>query len=145
LSGRAFVHTERVRPLDCDRQGVLGHPRYLHYFEAALIELWRAALGPYEDTVAHGVDLAVAEVNVRYLAPVRFDDEIEVAVVVREIGTTAVLVAFDAVVGGVPVARGQTRYVCVGTASGAKEPVPDTIRAALSDYREEHDGTASVR
>ncbi|MDQ3935793.1 MAG: acyl-CoA thioesterase [Actinomycetota bacterium] len=134
MTGRAFVHSTRVRPLDCDRQGVVGHPLYLHFFEAALIELWREALGPYEETVAQGVDLAVAETNVRYLAPARFDDMLEVAVTVREIGTTAVVVRFDVSAAGVPVVRGETRYVCVATASGAKQPVPDAIRRALSDY-----------
>ena len=128
------MHSVRVRPLDCDRQGVLGHPRYLNYFEAALIELWREALGPYDDTVAHGVDLAVAETRLRYVAAARFDDLVRIAVTVQSLGTTSVVVGFAASVEGEPVARGETRYVCVGTASGSKEAIPDTVRRALSRY-----------
>ena len=144
MSRREFVHAVRVRPPHCDRQGVVNHAVYLEFFEAALIELWREALGPYGETVAdHGMDLAVAETNVRYLAPARFDDVVEVAGAVRRMGTTALVVGFEATVAGAPVARGETRYVSV--ADGAKRPLPDPIRKALADYREEHHGTASVR
>ena len=129
-----FVYSERIRPPDCDRQGVLGHARYLRFFEAALIELWREAIGPYGETAASGIDLAVAETTVRYLAPARFDDALEVAVAIREIGTSTLTVSFDASVAGRPVAHGETRYVCIGTASGRKEPLPEAVTAGLAGY-----------
>jgi acyl-CoA thioester hydrolase len=132
-----FVYSERIRPPDCDRQGVLGHARYLRFFEAALIELWREAIGPYGDTVGSGVDLAVAQTSVRYLAPARFDDALDVAVTIRDIGTTALTVAFDASVAGRPVAHGETRYVCIDAASGRKAPVPDAVSAGLAGHMSE--------
>lgn len=132
-----FVHTVRVRPQDCDRQGVVGHPRYLNYFEAALIELWREAVGPFGETVGLGVDLAVAEVNVRYFAAARFDDEIDIAVTVREIDDRSLLVRFDARVSGGLAARGEVRYAPIGVATGARHPLPEPVARALGEYREQ--------
>jgi len=124
----------RIRPLDCDRQGVVGHPLYLRFFEAALIELWREAIGPYGETVGRGIDLAVGEVNVRYIAPARFDDVLDIDVSVLNIGTSSLNVRFDARVGGKPAAVGQTRYVCVAALTNAKAEIPDSIRRALAAY-----------
>ena len=112
----------------------MGHPRYLHYFEAALIELWREALGPYEETVALGVDLAVAEVNVRYFAPARFDDVIDIEVTVRELETSSLRVRFDARVDGGLACRGETRYVPIGAGTGTRQPLPEQVAGALGKY-----------
>jgi acyl-CoA thioesterase FadM len=95
---------------------------------------------PTSAIVAHGVDLAVAEINLRYLAPARFDDVLEITVTVRDIGTTAVTVGVDARVTGEPVVRAETRYVCVGTATGTKEPAPNAVRRALANYMDEPAG-----
>jgi acyl-CoA thioester hydrolase len=128
-----FVHSVRVRPLDCDRQGIVGHPRYLHFFEAALMEMWREVLGPFGET---GIDLTVAEVNVRYFAPTRFDDVLDIAVILRELDTSSAVVRFDVRVQGGLAVRGDTHYVSTGTASGAREPIPEPVRRALTEYME---------
>ena len=40
-----FVYVQRVRPQECAASTMLGHPRFLEFFEAAFIECWRDRVG----------------------------------------------------------------------------------------------------
>ena len=71
-----FRHRLRVRYNECDPQGVVFNANYLTYFDLTMGELWRE-LGGYQAMVDAGVDMVVAEATIRYLAPLRFDDELE--------------------------------------------------------------------
>src|SRR5918997_4455533 len=52
----AFVHRLRVRYSECDPQGVVFNAHYVTYFDIALTELWREAIGPYTAMTATGTD-----------------------------------------------------------------------------------------
>ena len=67
------THTLRVRYSECDPQGVVFNANYVAYLDVVITELWREALGRYQDLVDSGVDMVVAEVNVRYLGSAAFD------------------------------------------------------------------------
>ena len=66
-----FVYIQRVRPQECAASTMLGHPRFLEFFEAAFIECWRERFGQLDASLGGDRRLTVAAVNVRYLAPVR--------------------------------------------------------------------------
>ena len=74
--GQPFRHRLRVRWSECDLQGVVFYPNYLAYFDHALTELWREAVGPYSQINDLGIDLLVAEAQIRYrgLRPLRRRD-----------------------------------------------------------------------
>lgn len=131
-------HEIRVRYSDCDPQGVLFNANYLTYFDIALTELWREAIGPYETVMeTHGVDLVVAEVTIRYLAPVRFDELVDVVGAVRHLGTTSLQTALRIERKGAEAgtaAEGEMRHVFVRYGSSEKTPIPDDVRAALAPY-----------
>ena len=125
----------RVRYSECDPQGVVFNANYLMYFDQAITELWREAFGSYQQAVAeHGVDLVVAEARIRYLAPLRFDDEFELTAVLSNLGTTSITTALTAQRDGTPTAEGELRHVFVDPHNGAKTPIPDAVRAALERY-----------
>jgi acyl-CoA thioester hydrolase len=65
-----------VRYGECDPQGIVFNANYLLYLDVAFTELWRAAVGPWQDMVDRGVDAVVAEANLVFRAPARFDDEL---------------------------------------------------------------------
>lgn len=125
------VHRLRVRYAECDAQGVVFNAHYLTYFDVALTELWRNALGSYQAMVDAGADVVVVEATVRYRRPARFDDAVEVEARVARFGTTSMGVHFRLTRGGDLLAEGETAYVFVGR-DGAKIPVPDWIRDALA-------------
>ena len=109
---------------------------YLHYFDIAVTELWREAIGGWGEMVEReGVDAVVAEATVRYLKPLRFEDEIELVVSVAELGNTSMRIGFAIERGGELCAEGENRYVVVDPTAGGKVPIPETVREALARFR----------
>jgi acyl-CoA thioesterase FadM len=51
-----LVHRLRVRYNECDAQNYVFNANYFVYFDIALGELWREALGSYETLTADGLD-----------------------------------------------------------------------------------------
>lgn len=131
---RSFSHPMRVRWAECDPQGAVFNGNYLIYFDVALTELWREAIGRYDEMVESGVDMVMAEVRVRYLAPVLFDDEIDVRVELTRLGTTAMSTRMTIERGGAPTTEGELRHVFIDTASRSKTAMPDHIRSSLEPY-----------
>ena len=78
----AFVHRLRVRFCETDAMGVVHHASYLAYLEEARVEYLRAIGRPYDRLRADGVEFPVVEAAVQYRRPLRFDDLVEVAVMV---------------------------------------------------------------
>ena len=130
-----LVHGLRVRYAECDPQGVVFNSRYLEYFDIALTELWREAVGPYEEVMAtHDIDLLVAEAGIRYRTPLRFDEEFELRASVRRLGTTSTTIAIRVLRGGELIADGELRHVFVRRGGAAKTAIPERVRAALAPY-----------
>lgn len=122
-----FVYTQRVRPQECAASTMLGHPRFLEFFEAAFIESWRHRFGRLDDSLGTDRRLTVAAVDVNYLGPVRADDDLRIEVSFDRITTRSIHVHYDAFVEDSPVARGRARYVCLDVASGLPTPLPASV------------------
>jgi len=132
--GSSFRHRVRVRYSDCDPQGVLFFANHLTYFDIAITELWREAIGPYGDMIDAGVDIVVAEAALRYRAPVPFDDEIEVSAEVTRLGTTGMTTRLQILRDGEVASEGELRHVFVTAGGNEKREIPDEIRAGLEPY-----------
>jgi acyl-CoA thioester hydrolase len=128
-----FRHTIRVRYNECDPQGHVFNANYLAYFDLAMTELWRE-LGGYTAMVDEGVDMVVAEANIRYLASLGFDDETDLVVRSVRLGNTSMTSELVIERGGEPVAEGTLRHVFVNTARGETAPIPAAVRAGLEPY-----------
>ena len=122
-----FVHVQRVRPQDCAASTVLGHPRLLEFFEAAFIECWRDRFGQLDATLGPDRRLTVAAVSVRYLAPVRSDDELRIEVALDRLMGRSIQVHYEAFVGDARAAEGGSRYVCIDAESGKAAPLPAAV------------------
>jgi acyl-CoA thioester hydrolase len=130
-----FRYRLRVRYHECDAQGIVYNANYLTYHDIAITELWREAFGSWNTFVADsGVDMVVAEANVRYLAAARFDDEIDLLVTVPKLGTTSVTIASRLERGGDAIAEVELRYVVVDPGTHAKTAIPQPVRDALQPY-----------
>ena len=132
---RVMSYEMRVRFAECDPQGIVFNARYLEYFDVAMTEIWREAIGPYEQATAEaGVDLVVAEAGIRYLDSLRFDDVFELRASVARIGTTSMTTAIAVVRDGAVVAEGELRHVFVDREGQRPLPIPDAVRAAFAPY-----------
>jgi YbgC/YbaW family acyl-CoA thioester hydrolase len=124
---KPFVYIQRVRPQECAASTMLGHPRFLEFFEAAFIECWRERFGQLDASLGPGRRLTVAAVNVRYLAPVRSDDELRIEVALDRITESSIQVHYDAIVEDARVAEASSRYVCLDAVSGKPASLPEGI------------------
>ena len=127
-----FTHRMRVRYAECDAQGVVYFARYPFLFDVAFTELWRGRIGPYDETVQAGSDFVVAEMNVRYRAPARFDEDVDVVIDAVRIGETSLTFDWRIVRGDDLLVEGTVRQVCIDPATKRKKRVPDDVRAGLS-------------
>jgi hypothetical protein len=125
-----FTYTQRVRPQECAASTMLGHPRFLEFFEAAFVECWRERFGPLDASLGPDRRLTVAAVNVRYLAPVRADDELRIEVNLDRLTERTIQVHYDAFVDDTPAAEASSRYVCLDAQSGEPASLPDHLLSA---------------
>jgi acyl-CoA thioester hydrolase len=134
----AFVHRLRVRYPECDMQGVVFNAHYLAYFDMSMTELWRAAFGSYQAMLDRGVDIVVADAQLRFRAPARFDDELTLEVAVSHLGTTSIvtdhLIRREDQGETRELVRGVLRHVVVDRATLGKTPIPDWARAGLAPW-----------
>jgi len=129
-----FVHEIRVRYGECDPQGIVFNANYLLYFDVVFTELWREAVGPWGDMVERGIDAVVAEANVRYRSPARFDDVVELRAQVANLGQTSITTEIDVVRDGEVLVQGSLRHVCVSRADWRKTDVPGWVRDGLARF-----------
>jgi YbgC/YbaW family acyl-CoA thioester hydrolase len=122
-----FVYIQRVRPQECAASTMLGHPRFLEFFEAAFIECWRERFGQLDASLGADRRLTVAAVSVRYLAPVRSDDELRIEIAIDRLTERSIQVHYDAFVEDARVAEASSCYVCLDTESGEPTLLPDGI------------------
>lgn len=129
-----FVHPLRVRYAECDPQQIVFNANYFAYFDVAMTELWRAAMGRYAAMLERGVDMVVAEASARFLGAARFDDELELEVSITRLGRTACTTRHRVLRGEEVLVEGEMRHVFVDPASFEKLTIPNWLREALAPW-----------
>ena len=132
--GEPFRHQLRVRYNECDPQNIVFNGNYLHYFDIAVTELYREAIGGWSEVQAYGVDAVVAEANVRYLRPLRFDEEFEIETGVEHMGDSSMVLSLAINRAGERCTEGTLRYVFIEAGGGAKATIPGALREAFVPY-----------
>jgi acyl-CoA thioester hydrolase len=75
-NGGWFNYAVRVYPHHTDYAGVVWHGTYLTWMEEARVECLRTVGMSFEELVSAGVDLPVAEMNLRYHRSARMGDDV---------------------------------------------------------------------
>jgi acyl-CoA thioester hydrolase len=104
-----FSAWTRVGFSDTDAQGIVYYGRYLPYFDLARVEYLRAL--DLLRTDPQGEQFVARALHVEYLAPARFDDEIELDVRVARIGSSSVTFEWVAYLRGDVLAAKATQTV----------------------------------
>jgi len=142
MPAEPFVHPLRVRYGECDPQQIVFNANYFAYFDVAMTELWRAAIGSYGAMLDGGVDMVVAEASARFLGAARFDDELALEVSIVRLGTTACTTRHRVLRDGEALVEGELRHVFVDPESLEKIAIPDWLRQALVPWTVEAAPTA---
>jgi acyl-CoA thioester hydrolase len=129
-----FDYAIRVRYAECDPQGVVFNAHYLAYFDIGMTELWRAAFGGYGVMMDRGIDLVVADAQLRFRASARFDDELTLEVSVTRMGNTAITTEHRIRRGDEVLVEGTLRHVVVELETMTKTAIPDWIREGLAPW-----------
>jgi acyl-CoA thioester hydrolase len=127
-------HELRVRYGECDPQGIVFNANYLLYFDVSFTELWREAIGPWQDMVKRGVDAVVAHADLDFHQPARFDDVLTLRAQVVKLGRTAITTEIDVLRGEELLVKGHLRHVCVSTETWRKTELPDWVRGGLEPF-----------
>lgn len=129
-----YVHELRVRYGECDPQGIVFNANYLLYFDVAFTELWREAVGAWQEMVEQGVDAVVAEANARFRAPARYDDVLQLRARITRLGNTSLTTEIDVIRDGEVLVEGRLRHVFVDAQTWAKTRMPDWIGEGLRRF-----------
>jgi acyl-CoA thioester hydrolase len=129
-----FVHSLRVRYAECDPQQIVFNANYFAYFDVAMTELWREAIGSYAVMMERGVDMVVAETSARFLGAARFDDHLQLEVAITRLGNTACTTRHRVLRDGEALVDGTMRHVFVDPSSLQKIPIPEWLRESLAPW-----------
>jgi acyl-CoA thioester hydrolase len=131
-----FVWPVRVYWEDTDAGGVVYYANYLKFMERARSE-WLRALGVEQDALRDeaGVVFVVRRVEIDYLAPARFNDQLEVSVSLYESGRASLSVRQELMCGLTRLAEAVVTLACVDAVRFKPVKMPQPILQAL-DSRE---------
>jgi acyl-CoA thioester hydrolase len=122
-----FTHRLRVRFCETDAMGVVHHASYLAYLEETRVEYLRALGRPYDRLRAEGTEFPVVEAALRYRRPLRFDDAVDVAVMVASAGGATIQMSYLVGCAGEVSATAVTVHGVVDT-QGRPTRVPGWLR-----------------
>jgi acyl-CoA thioester hydrolase len=128
----AFSHRFRVRYSEVDPQAVVFNSRYLEYADFAIVEYWRA-MG-FEPGEAG--DFHVGNATVRYVKPLRLDEEVDALVRIDRFGTASMVYAIELHGAGAEDLRAAIEliYVHVDLATGNSSPIPEAFKARVRAF-----------
>lgn len=130
----SFKYLLRVRYIECDAQKVVFNSRYAEYVDVGINEFLRAA-GVLDQFVNGHLDFQLVKQTVEWKAPARFDQVLELSIASKHLGNTSFTLTTEFRVAGEDrvIVTVETVYVLVDADSLTKLPLPDAIRAALTE------------
>jgi acyl-CoA thioester hydrolase len=129
----ANLHRFRVYYGDTDMAGIVYYANYLRWFEAGRSELIKSLGISYRSLSDTGRTAPVTSASLRYLAPARYEDELELETKVEETRQVSFRISYRLVrlADGVLVCTGETTHACVDE-HGKLTRLPPAFRAALA-------------
>ncbi|WIV54817.1 acyl-CoA thioesterase [Amycolatopsis nalaikhensis] len=118
----------RVRYHECDGQGIVFNAHYMAYVDMCAFAAEKALFGSHDEFLAHGTDVVVAEANLKFRAPARYDEELVVSQYLTHLGTTSLVFDFEIHRGETLVLAANVRYVFIDPATVRPTAPPDAVR-----------------
>src|SRR5438034_654544 len=129
-----FRYSHRVTYAECTVGNHVYHARYLDLLEAARGEFFRGLGFPLLSLQEQDTVFPVIECQLRYKAPARYDDRLEIHVRVAELAGVRLGFSYRILNQEEQLlVEGTTRHVCTGTA-GKPKRLPKDLIEALRPY-----------
>jgi acyl-CoA thioester hydrolase len=129
--GAAFKWPIRVYYEDTDAGGVVYYANYLKFFERCRTE-WLRSFGIDQAILARdqGLQFVVAQIEAKYLAPARLDDELLIEARVIATGRCSMMFEQVALRAGLALASARVKIACVDSQRRPAR-LPQAIRARV--------------
>ena len=101
----------KVQYYETDMMGVTHHANYIRWMEEARIDLMDRMGFPYKKMEAEGVLSPVKSLQVNYLKPCTFGDEVEITAKVKDFNGVVITIAYEMRLDGEPVFSGTSEHV----------------------------------
>jgi YbgC/YbaW family acyl-CoA thioester hydrolase len=133
--GLQTILRTRVRFGETDAAGIVFYPTFFNWFDSGTHGLLRVGDAPGRDALgAPKFPLPIVECGATFLAPLQFDEEIEIVSTVAAMGESSLRVEHEVrTLAGKTCARGFEQRVFVAFVNGrpSKAPIPAELRARL--------------
>jgi len=130
----------RVYYEDTDLAGIVYHANYLKFIERARSEMVRAAgISQSAMKAAGGIVFAVRRMQVEFLAPAKFEDELAVETRVVALSGARLDLDQDVRRGDLVLFQARVQVVCLD-GKGRATRIPADIRQKLSRFAQGHGG-----
>lgn len=133
------AHTQilRIHYQDTDATGIVYHGAYLDFAERGRVEALRSVGAPPAALAdAHGLAFLVREARLRYLRPLRLDDEVTMRSGTIRIGGASCGIRQEFWRDGVLAVRSEIDLACVRLDGGRPARIPPRWCAALDELRD---------
>jgi acyl-CoA thioester hydrolase len=127
----------RVRYVETDQMGVVHHSAYLAWMEIARTDFLRHRGLPYRDLEARGFRMPVLGVEVRYMRPALYDDEILVKARLADAGGVRFTFEYEVsrASDGLLLAHGRTKHASTDHA-GRPRRLPKDLMHQIGGHLE---------
>ncbi len=119
----------RVRYAETDAMGIVHHASYIVWLELGRTELLRSRGMSYREIEAHGYFVVLSELQVRYLAPARYDDPITVRTELAEVRSRQLSFTYHVrhAEETTPVLTARTDHIIVARSTGRPTRIPSFL------------------
>jgi 4-hydroxybenzoyl-CoA thioesterase len=127
-----FTTTILVRFGDLDAAGIAYYPRLVNFLHEAFEDFFRGHVGrPYPEAFREGLACPTVKLEMEFLSPVHYGDQVDVGVVVEHIGRSSMRLRYQGAVEARPVFRARNTMVVVDMKTFRSTPVPGWLRQRL--------------
>ncbi|HNX95818.1 MAG TPA: thioesterase family protein [Holophaga sp.] len=116
----------RVRYAETDAMGIVHHATYPVWMELGRSDFLRELGQSYTEWEAQGVMMSVAELSLKYRAPARYDELVEVRTRLKEATRRKVVFAYDITRDGTRLVEGESVHLVTGP-DGRARTMPDHL------------------
>ena len=129
----------KVQYYETDMMGVTHHANYIRWMEEARIDFMDRIGFPYRRMEAEGVLSPVKSLQVNYLKPCTFGDEVDIAVIVKDFNGVIITIRYDMRLGGEQIFTGSSEHVFLdrnGKFVRMKKIMPEFCKAIEESMKE---------
>src|SRR5438477_2413970 len=134
-----------VRFGDLDAAGIAYYPNLVNFLHEAFEDFFAGHVGrPYPEVFRDGVGFPTVKVEMEFVSPVHYGDQVEIDVTVERVGRSSVQIRYDGSVQGRPVFHARNVMVVVDMKDFRPTPLPAALREKfLAAMEPGEKGTAS--